>query len=360
MKRFLKFCFLFLIFSCSTGSENNGNSVQINDFVSPLKNETVVRFDVSVNTGNPNITGDVGRDLVDKGLIILPVGYSSKGDAVKLVIYCHGGGGTVSDNGSESESDNYCRFLSSLGYAVLDVNGIPKQLATELKIDGGRTVGNFIALRSYVAGYDYVKENFNIDPNGCYVFANSNGGLICMNLANLSAIPIVAQAGVCPMLSLERNLWNYSAGTISSAGGEFSSLQNRANIIRLYGMKDVNAQQELNNAVYERNKVGDFDPFDYLMNKSTNDYSVPFKIFQTKDDWAVNFSITKELVDSMQKRGGNMILREFNTGGHTPEPQKGIVGTYKYHFNNYPLTRTVLEASQWFEEKQGYEVNYSK
>jgi hypothetical protein len=240
------------------------------------------------------------------------------------------------------------------------MNGIPQALAASLKIDRGRTVGNFIAIRSYIEGYKYVMENFNIDTNGCYVFANSNGGLICMNLANLSSIPIIAQAGICPMISIERNLWNYNAGTISSAGGEFINLQNRANIIRLYGMKDVNAQQQLNNAVYEKNKVGDFDPFDYLMNKSTNDYSVPFKIFQTKDDWAVNFSITKELVDSMQKRGGNLVLREFNTGGHTPEPQKGSIGTYSYQFKNIPLTPTVLEVAQWFELQQGYRVSYNK
>lgn len=357
MKKFFNLFFLISILACSSEYKTNLNPDQL---VFPLKTETVARFNVIENTGNPNILGDIGADLSDKGLVILPKDYSRNGIPVKLLIYCHGGGGYVSDAVSESETDNYCKFLSSLGYAVLDMNGIPEKLATSLKIDRGRTVGNFIAVRSYVEGYEYVIENFNIDTDGCYVFANSNGGLICMNLANLSSIPIIAQAGICPVVSLEQNLWNYTAGTIASAGGEFGSLQNRANIIRLYGMKDVNTQQELDNAVFEKDKVGYYDPFEYLMNKVSSDYPVPFKIFQTKDDWAVNFSITKKLVDAMHMRGDNLVLREFNSGGHTPEPQKGIVGMYKYQFKDNSLTPTVLEAAQWFELHQGYRVNYNK
>lgn len=353
MKILLIFFFILATLACSPEQNIDLEPEQI---VFPFNNETAIRFNVIVNSDNPNILGDSGEDLLDKGLVILPKNYSSNGIPVKLVIYCHSGGGYVSDTFSESESDAYCKYLSSLGYAVLDMNGIPEKLVTSLKIDRGRTVGNFVALRSYVEGYNYVINKFNIDTNGCYVFANSGGGLICMNLANLSSVPIIAQAGICPVISIERNIWNYQAGSLNSAGGEFSSLQNRANIIRLYGMKDIKNQQELNNAVYEKDKVEDFDPFDYLMYKSNNDYSVPFKIFQTKDDSAVNFSITKELVETMQKRGDNIVLREFDSGGHSPEPQKGIIGMYRFQFKDYPLTPTVLEVAQWFELENGYEV----
>lgn len=346
-------CTFFLI-SCS--SDQDVIVLHPHEQVTPLEKEFVYRFDVVVNTANPNILGSKGMDLVDKGLIILPKGYSQNGLPVKLVIYCHGGSGYVSNDFSESESDNYCKYLASLGYAVLDMNGIPQLLATSLKIDRGRTVGNFIAMRSYVAGYEYVMSNFNIDLRGCYVFANSNGGLISMNLGNLTSIPIIAQAGINPMLSIERNLWNYKAGALSSAGGEFSSFQNRANIIRLYGMKEVKNQAELNDAVYEKDKVGDYDPFDFLMLKDNNDYPYPYKIFQTKDDWAVSFSITKEFVDAMQKRGGNLNLREIESGGHVVEPQKGVVGYYRYQFIDNNLTPTVLEVAEWFEYNEGYKA----
>ncbi|SEA87102.1 hypothetical protein SAMN05443667_110120 [Flavobacterium gillisiae] len=359
MKNLILLCAFALIFSCTTRDENSPVNLP-KEILSPLQSEVVYRFDVNVNTSNPNIMGDIGEDYIDKGLIILPKGYSSSGNPVKLVIYGHGGGGYVSDNFSESENDNYCKFMSSLGYAVLDMSGIPEGLVSKLKIDRGRTVGSFIALRSYIAGYDFVMDNFNIDRSGCYFFGNSNGGLTGMNLANLSEIPFIAQAGICPMISIERNLWSYNAGTLSLSGGEFNSLQNRANIIRLFGMENVNNQVELNKAIYEKDKVGVYDPFDYLIYQNNSDYSVPFKIFQTKDDWAVKFSLTKEFVDIMNKRGNNISLREFESGGHTPEPQKGSVGTYIYHYNNYSLTATVLEVAKWFEGKQGYQVNYRK
>ena len=316
------------------------------------------RFDVTVNTENPNVFGDIGEDLIDKGLITLPKGYTSNGTPVKLLIYGHGGGGYVDDVFSESESDNYCKFMSSLGYAILDMNGIPAELSKRLNIDRGRTVGSFVALRSYIAGYKFVIENFNIDPNGCYFFANSNGGLMCLNLANLSDIPFVAQAGIAPAISIERNLWFYNAGTLALAGGQFKSFQNRANIIRLFGMSDVSDQEKLNNKIYEKDKVGAYDPFEYLMFELKTDYSVPFMIFQAKDDLAVFYEVTKNFVTTMNKRGDNISLREFETGGHQPEPQKGIVGKYQYKVKIYSLTPTVLEVAKWFEGKQGYKVNY--
>lgn len=353
MKCLFNLFFIIIVASCSSDKYSDLDPEKL---VYPLKTESVIHFNVMVDTSNPNISGNIGSNLSDKGQIILPKGYSPDGIPAKLVIYCHSGGGYVNDTFSESESSAYCQYLSSLGYAVLDMNGIPEKLATSLKIDRGRTVGNFIAVRSYVEGYEYVIENFNIDIRGCYVFANSNGGLICMNLANLNLIPIIAQAGVCPMISLENCLWNYKAGSIPSAGGEFISFQNRANIIRLFGMKEVNTQQELDKAIYEKNKVGDFDPFDYLINKVVNDYPCPFKIFQTKDDAAVNFLTTKKLVDAMHMRGDNLVLREFDSGGHTSEPQKGNVGVYKYQFTDSPLTPTVLEVAQWFELHDGYKV----
>jgi hypothetical protein len=349
---FVVFATFFLV-SCSADQDVNVHPHQQG---TPLEKEVVYRFDVVVNTANPNIPGSTGKDLVDKGLVILPKGYSQHGVPAKLVIYCHGGSGYVSNDFSESESDNYCKYLVSLGYAVLDMNGIPELLVSNLKIDRGRTVGNFTALRSYVAGYEYVMNNFNIDFNGCYVFANSNGGLISMNLANLTSIPIIAQAGINPMLSIERNLWNYKGGAVSLGGGEFSSLQNRANVIRLYGMNNVKTQAELNDAIYEKEKVKDYDPFDYLMFKAINDYPYPYKIFQTKDDGAVSFSITKELVVAMQKRGDNLNLREIETGGHVVEPQKGVVGYYRYQFIDNNLTPTVLEVAEWFEYNEGYKA----
>lgn len=344
----------FYLLSCSSGISEE---IMVADL--PLTIEKSVRFDVKVDISNPNDLSSNPSFLTDKGILTLPKGYTSFGTPVKLLIYCHSGGGFVDDVFSESESTGYCKFMSSLGYAVLDMNGIPAKLAMDLKIDKGRTVGNFTAVRSYLEGYNYVKSNFNIEKKGCYLFANSNGGLVAMNLVNLTDIPIIAQAGICPLVSLELNTWNYSAGTLVGQGGEFSAFQCRSNIIRLYGMKDETTQQSLNSAKYEKNKVGNYDPFDYLMNKSLEDYPCPYKIFETKDDWAVNYNLTKLLVDTANKRGGNLVLRTFETGGHTPEPDNRIVSKFIYKAVENTLTPTVLEVGKWFEEHGGCKVVYN-
>lgn len=325
----------------------------------PLNKETAFHFEVEIETSNPNIEDDLASKGIDKGVIILPKGYSNTGNPVKLMMYCHGGGGFVNDRTSEAESDVYCKYFVSLGYAVLEMNGIPESIVSKLKIDGGRSVGNFLALRSYVEGYGFVFDKFNLDKNGCYLFANSNGGLISMNLGNLTTLPIAAGAGICPLLSIELNTWFLTNSALNGGGGEFSSYQNRANIIRLYGMKDVSTQAELNSAKYEKGKVGVYDPFDYLMNQVTETFRIPYKIFQPKDDVAVKYLLTKQLVDEMNRRGGDMILRSFETGGHTVEPQKGIVGTFEYQLAKYPLTPTVLEVAKYYESKGGYAVKYS-
>jgi hypothetical protein len=346
------FVLLLILASCSAS--------QVEPDPEKIKTETTSRFDISVDSNNPNVSSEKNTELLDKGVLILPKNYSKTSIPVKLVIYCHSGGGYVDDWFSEAEESNHCKFMSSLGYAVLDMNGIPIELASKLKIDKGRTVGNFVPLRSYIKGYQYVIKNFNIDDKGCYVFANSNGGLTCMNLVNLTNIPILAQAGVCPVVSIEKNLWNYSGGTIENSGGEFKAFQNRANIIRLFGMSEITTQEDLNIAKFDKSKVGKYDPFEYLINGLTTDYRVPFKIFQPKDDWAVSYKITKQLADEMQKRGGNIVLREFETGGHSPEPQQGVVGSFVYKNIQQPLTPTVLESALWFQDHGGYNAQYAK
>lgn len=344
MNIILGFLFVFLA-SCSNTDSNT-------DFDDQLQTEKVERFEVLVETSNPNIVGSIQRLESDKGLIMLPIGYSSHGKPTKLIVYCHSGSGTVTDTKSEAETDNYCKYFVSLGYAVLDMAAMPKTLSDRLVIDYGRTVGSFIAVRSYLEGYNFVLKNYNLDPNGCFIFSNSNGGLVSLNLGNLTTIPIIAQAGICPLLSIELNTWNIKSGTLT--GGGFTSYQNRANIIRIYGMQDVKSQTELNNAIYDKEKVKNYDPYDYILNLTDKAYKIPYKIFQTKDDTAVNYLLAEKLVQVTNSRGGNMILRSFETGGHTAEPINKIVGEYSFKGKIYPITPTIVEVTNYFKSFGGY------
>lgn len=352
LNSFLIFLIIPIIVSCiedqdfSATKENNPSLF--------LENHKIERFEISIDTRNPSLQGITQTIEKQMGVVMLPKGYSSKGKPTKLIIYCHSGSGTVTEISSEAENDNFCRYFVSLGYAVMDVAAIPRTYSERLKIDYGRTVGSYIALRSYIEGYNYVIKNYNIDNTGCYTFANSNGGLISLNLGNHTPIPINAQAGICPLLSIELNAWYIPTGAMT--GGEFSSYQNRANIIRIYGMQNVLSQTQLNDAKYEKEKVGKYDPYDYTVNQTDKPYPIPFIIFQPKDDPVVYHKIAETLVSVNNKRGGNMILRSFEKGGHTPAPIKDTLGYYTYMKKLYPTNTTNVEAASWFEDFGGNSV----
>jgi len=93
------------------------------------------------------------------GVLILPKQYISVGTPFPLVIGCHGGGGMVSSNGSQTESYDLYKYLLSLGYAVVDMAGMPESYSIRLKIDHNSCEGSHVALRTYEAGYKWVISN---------------------------------------------------------------------------------------------------------------------------------------------------------------------------------------------------------
>lgn len=241
-KQFQKFM-LFLQFLINYFSIASGQS-QISS--APL--ETPIRFQVEIPTNHPDSKQPLLYEK-DWGVLILPNNYKSDGPPVPLVIGCHGGGGTASSNGSQTESSSLYKYIVSQGYAVMDMAGMPDSYSKRLKIDHYRCEGSYIAVRAYEAGYSWIIRNYNIDPKGCYITGGSNGGLTATNLVSISNIPVICQAGMSPLLSIKEQAWNITGGGFS--GGEFSSYQNRANIIRIYEMQDVKTVDELINPKYD-------------------------------------------------------------------------------------------------------------
>lgn len=267
---------------------------------------------------------------------------------VRLVIYCHSGGGIVTDKSSEAENVDFAQYLVSKGYAVLDMGGMPITYAHRLKIDPGRTVGSHISLRSMIKGYQYVIDNFDIAKDGCFLFGSSNGGLLASNIINLTKIPVLAQSGVAPLLSIENNAWNIASGPVFVS--DFTSYQNRANIIRIYGMRDVRDQTELLAAKYEKEKVGIYDPFDYCINQSTGRYRTPYLIFTFKEDASVFYYIARQFSDEMKKRGSNIVISDIEEyGGHNVPANPIIVGDYNYMGEKKPLKLTVKTVGDFFD-----------
>jgi predicted esterase len=321
--------------------------------------ETPIRFQVEIPTNHPD---SKQRLLYEKdwGVLILPKNYKPEGKPVPLVIGCHGGGGTVSSTGSQTESYDLYKYLVSSGYAVMDMAGMPESYSTRLKIDHYRCEGSFIAIRAYEEGYKWIIKNYNIDPNGCYITGGSNGGLTAANLVSISTIPVICQAGMSPLLSIKEQAWNITGGAIS--GGEFPAYQNRANIIRIFEMQNIKTMDELLNAKYENEKVGNFDPFKYEVtfddNRMVKKNRCPVKIWHPVDDPILSIDFSRKFINTLNNAGVKSQLVEMPGGGHAPESYGQTLGYFKYQGNKFVLKPYVYELALWFGEYSGINPIY--
>ncbi|MGV8830187.1 MAG: T9SS type A sorting domain-containing protein [Breznakibacter sp.] len=321
---FCIFCFLFPVYLFS-------------------QSETPLRFQVDISTSYPGEDSFIEND---HGVIILPRQYSSSGKPVPLIIGCHGGGGTVSSETSQLETSALYQYLVSLGYAVMDMAGMPEAFSKRLRIDHNRCLGSYVSIRAYEAGYQYVINKYNLDTTRCYVIGGSNGGLTALNLVRLSNIPFVCLAGVAPLVSIGEQAWNIPLGAYS--GGEFQSFQNRANIIRLYRMKDVFSLNELKSAQFEKERVSYFDPFDSIW---VNKFFVycPVMIWHSVNDEVLSVSYSIQFVKLLNSiRSNNARLITLAKGGHSPlSVNDTIVLNVFYQNGTLPVNSVMFDIANW-------------
>lgn len=305
--------------------------------------ETPLRFQVDISTSYP---GEDSFIESDQGVIILPRQYSSSGKPTPLIIGCHGGGGTVSSETSQLETSALYQYLVSLGYAVMDMAGMPESFSKRLRIDHNRCLGSYVAIRAYEAGYQYVVNKYNLDTTRCYVIGGSNGGLTALNLVRLSNIPFVCLAGIAPLVSIGEQAWNIHLG--ASSGGEFQAFQNRANIIRLYRMKDVFSFYDLKSAYFERERVSYYDPFDsYWLNRFVVD--CPVMIWHSVDDEVLPFNFSSLFVKSLNFiRSNTARLIALEKGGHNPlSVNDSIVLNVFYKNGALPVNSLMFDIANW-------------
>lgn len=309
--------------------------------------ENIIRFQIDVNTAPLDTPDNIILEK-DWAVLILPKSYQEKGVACRMVIYCHSGGGTVSDKGSEAENMDIVKYLVSQGYAILSVAGMPESYSRRLKIDQGRTVGSPVSLRSAVEAYNVVISRYNIKQDGCFLFCNSNGGLQAGNIVNLSDIPILGQSGIAPLVSTELNAWFVSSSSLFE--GEFSKYQVRSNIGRIFGMKKASTLEELQNLSYEKEKVGIYDPFDYSINQTTEKYRVPYLIFAFKKDVTIFYNIIEEFAIKLNARGSNIVFGDTEEyGGHNVQGVPVVVGNFNYMGTVYDLRLTIKKTFEFFK-----------
>lgn len=265
------------------------------------------RFTVPVNcyiSDECAVTDKVqdSRKLYDDcGMLILPESYTDDGAPTRLVIICHGAGGTVSTDDSQIERQELTRYLVANGYAVMDVNGLPDKYAAERDIDIRNNIGSPIAVRSYVKAYHYCMDHFNLKPD-VFVHGASMGGISSTNLVLSGMIPVIAHSAYCPVLDTYNQIYlhPWCDGLPKFALG------------KIYGL-DVGDDGEY---VYDESKVIGYNP---AKNKKAETYPVPVKFWQCADDPVVSYEVTRKFIDTARANGCVAHLRTFPYGEHEPQ-----------------------------------------
>lgn len=237
----------------------------------------------------------------DHGFIILPDSYTDNGAPTRMVICCHGAGGSVSVNDSQVERTVFAQYLVANGYAVMDVNGLPFDYAEKNGIDIRNNIGSPIAVRSYVKAYSYCMEHFNLKRE-VFVHGGSMGGISSANLVLSGSIPVIAHTALCPVLDTYNqiflNPWSY--GLPKFALGKIYKLDT-----------DENGEY-----VYDESKICGYNP---AKNSKAAHYPVPVKFWHCVDDNMVAFDVTKKFIQRIKDNGGVASLRAFPKGAHGPD-----------------------------------------
>ncbi len=305
-----------------------------------MKNK-IHRFSIQVNCNlsDESLVTDRQQDFEqiyeDNGFIILPENYSENGAATRLVINCHGAGGTVTTDDSQVEHQALTQYLVANGYAIMDVNGLPLEYAEKKGIDIRNNIGSPIAIRSYVKAYHYCMERFNLKPE-VFIHGGSMGGISSTNLVLSGLIPVVAHSAYCPVLDTYNQIFlhPWSDGLPKTALGK---------IYRL----DMDSSGEY---IYDEKKISGYNP---AKNRRAEVYPVPVKFWHCIDDETVSYETTKKFVDLIRENGGAAYLRTFPCGKHEPQLVGEIVdkpcGISVFQGNQIEIRPAIEETFLWIK-----------
>ena len=301
----------------------------------------VHHFSVAVNChlADENAVTDKQQDLEeiyeDYGCLLLPDSYTDEGAPTRLVISCHGAGGTVTTDDAQVMGQALTRYLLANGYAIMDVNGLPEAYAKKNGIDLRNNIGSPIALRAYVKAYHYCMDNFNLKRE-VFVHGGSMGGISSTNLVLSGCIPVIAHSAFCPVLDAYNEIYlhPWSGGPPKVAQG------------KIYGFE----QDESGEYVYDAKKLCGFDP---ASNEKAKCYPVPVKFWQCVDDPVVSYAVTEKFVNAIKGNGGIAYLRAFPYGGHEPqlvgEPIAHPAGVATLDGEQIKITPAVEEVYLWIK-----------
>ena len=343
--------------------DSNEDTPSETEYTSSKFAGTIHRFAVEVNCAplksvEPSIAAemtDAYDPHLDYGVIIFPKSYTDKGKKTRMVIHCHGGGGKVDETTSQLEGQPITKYLVANGYALMDVNGLPATYAAangNLRIQD--SVGSYLAMQSYHKAYNYLMENFNLEPE-VFIMGISEGGITGANLCLEGVIPVLAHAAWSPVLDTYNQIflhpWYKRKGP-----AEVLSI--------LYGF-EPNPEASTNDNtkwLYDETKVQGYNPAKNKVitidNVEYRYYPVPVKIWHCMDDSTVSYEVSQKFIQGIKNAGGIAYLRTFETGGHEVkligDPIENPIGKTEYIDGSILEVKLAMdETLLWFKRFDG-------
>ena len=338
-------------------SSNNTGSTSTTSKFKGSPNE-IVHFKVKINTftktdiDSTSLTAiDSYSESEDCGILFLPPNYSISGKPVRLIIYCHGAMDSITD--ATTTRNQPCDSLVKLGYAVMDMNAT-----------GGSHYCNTRALQSYVKGYQYCIQNYNLYKE-VFLSGLSMGGLMSLILGQNKVIPVIAQGLFCPVTDHYRQMWckpwignqrkviadlydfvgsSTVTFTVDGDQNEEEKALYKDNVMKTMGYNPM----AKNSNWYSINLYQDADDLDSIYNQLIKYYDVPLKIWHCEDDGTVEPYFSKKLVEAIRRGGGIAYYRGFVSGGHKAWESGENTTIKDYNDEDVTVKASCFELVNWF------------
>lgn len=372
------------------------------------------RFQVSCEVAHTQQTnwGNVSIDTIntsqkydDNCVLYLPSQYSETGTPTKLIIFCKQGSSKIGVNSSNDWAESikgrspilslpFMAYLISIGYAIVAADGEPDGWLEALGLGTSsgststpadlRSYGNYITAESTRLAYNYVIKNYNIDPNGCYIFGYSQGGVFAQNVIDTTNVPILAAAEISPSCSIHYHQWDAKSSTGITIGN-YTDVTRKGRLIisRMFGISPANVTNEdLDEMTYDsvRDKLAGYDPWTRNVEKEfqhftqvssggiytfESGYTVddvdmvkyskcPLKVWCAVGDSTLGIDVMKAYVKAI-KNGGNVAdIVIYSSGGHSWFSSQTTAGSVTVNGNSYSYKPVALDIATWFRSFGGY------
>ena len=300
----------------------------------------IENFSVQVNyylEDNDKTQSGVKQDGIktykDYGVIALPENYSTDPNKpTRLIILCQGTGERTDATTNPLSNDNYhgWKYFLAKGYAVMDMNGMAPEWGSAQGFPvTDQHYANKYLLQSYKKGYNYVMEKYNLHKE-VFVMGISMGGGASTLIVQHKILPVIAQAGFCPALSVYKNNYMQPWGDTNQArtiAGQYNFPNwKTATLDQQYFLDNYSKVVGYDNLMI--NTIGSAEMKEQANKNYNNDaereaymslskiYPCPIKIWHAADDTVVAYRYSEFMIQMIKNAGGNASLRTMSSGGH--------------------------------------------